>query len=155
MIRTAAIITIAAFAAGTAIAQVPPSQSFWTSGFNQGISEYSTGTFDQPVDGGIRIACLPDGSATLSTQIKGRGPAAGSRFLLIPATRSGSQSFAFTAGADGTTRIARARSDRQFGRLWAALRGGNNVTVRYGDGSFGVQSLVGSRTTLPERPCAA
>lgn len=151
-------LVLAAFAAAGATAQTPaptttPSpQSFWTSGFNQGISEYQTGTFDQPVDGGIRLACLPGGAATLSVQIKGVAPAAGSRFLLIPATRAGrSRTFAFTAGPDGVVKFARA--DRRLGQLWAAFRGGNNVTIRFADGSFSVQSLVGASATLPTRVC--
>lgn len=129
--------------------------SMWTSGFGQGITEYSTGTFDEPVDGGIRIACLPRGGATLSVQIKGVDPAAGSRFLVIPVTGRGkAQTFTFTAGPDRDVKIARPRTDRQFARMWAALRGGSHVTIRYPDGSFTVQSLVGAAATLPVRPCA-
>lgn len=159
MIFRAAVL-IAALGAAAVTAQTPTPaattapESFWTKGFGQGIAEYQTGTFDQPVDGGIRFACLPDGGATMTVQIKGVAPAAGSRFLLIPATRTGrSQSFTFTAGPDGLVKIARARADRQLSRLWAALRGGNNVTVRFNDGSFAVQSLVGARATLPARTC--
>lgn len=139
---------------GTATAQTVPPKSFWTSGFNQGITEYSTGTFDQPVDGGVRLSCLPDGSAALSVQIKGVEPSAGARFRIIPATRRGaSQSFDFTASANHGVKFARARSDRQLAKLWAALRGGNNVTIRYLDGSFSVQSLIGASATLPRKPC--
>lgn len=138
--------------APTATATAP--KSMWTSGFGQGITEYSTGTFDQPVDGGIRLACLPGGGATLTVQIKGVEPGAGKRFLLVTATRSGKeQSFPFTAGADGTVRFARARTDARLGRLWRALRGGNNVTIRYLDGTFSVQSLIGATATLPARVC--
>lgn len=155
MISTRITLAVAILAAGAAVAQNTAPQSFWTSGFNQGISEYSTGTFDQPVDGGIRIACLPGGSATLTVQIKGAAAKAGSRFLLIPATRSRSQSFTFTAGPDGLVKFARARGDRQLARLWAAFRGGNNVTIRFPDGSFSVQSLIGATATLPVRPCRA
>lgn len=155
-VRAAALL--ATLTGTVAVAQTAPApaapQSFWTSGFNQGISEYQTGTFDQPVDGGIRIACLPGGSASLTVQVRGKTPVAGSRFLVIPATRTGrSRSFAFTAGPDGTVKFARARTDRQLGQLWAAFRGGNNATVRYLDGSFSVQSLVGATATLPVRVC--
>lgn len=115
---------------------------------------YETGTFDQSIDGGLRVACTSNGAASLAVQIKGVAPAAGSRFLLIPATRQGrSQTLTFTAGPDGQVTFARARSDRQLARLWAALRGGNNATVRYADGSFSVQSLIGATAVLPARPC--
>lgn len=159
--RAAALIALTggtaliALTGGTAIAQsAAPSQSFWTSAFNQGIAEYQTGAFDQPVDGGIRLACLPDGGATLTVQIKGVAPAAGRRFLLIPATRQGrSQSFTFVADGNGQVKFARARTDRQLSRLWTALRGGNNVTIRFADGGFSVQSLIGATATLPARVC--
>ena len=152
MIRLAA--AAAAAIALTTAAGAQPVESQWRATAHATGTGYETGTFDQPIDGGLRIACLSDGSATLSTQIKGVAPTAGSRFLVIPATRGGTtQTFAYTAGADGTSTVTRARSDRQFGRLWAALQGGNNVTVRYADGSFAVQSLAGTRTTLPARPC--
>lgn len=165
-IRTA-VLALTPLASGVATAQTaapqpapmmaapaPAPKSFWVTGFNQGISEYSTGTFDQPVDGGIRIACMPGGAATLTVQIKGMAPAAGSRFMVIPATRQGkSQTFTFTAGPNGDVRFARARSDRQFGRMWAAFRGGNNATIRFADGGFSVQSLIGATSTLPARPC--
>lgn len=156
--RAAVLIAVLGATAVTAQTPTPAAttapESFWTKGFGQGIAEYQTGTFDRPVDGGLRFACLPNGGATMTVQIKGVAPAAGSRFLLIPATRAGrSQSFTFTAGPDGQVKFARARTDRQLSRLWAALRGGNNVTVRYNDGSFAVQSLVGARATLPARTC--
>lgn len=115
---------------------------------------YETGTFDQPFDGGIRISCTSDGGATLAVQIRGKAPTAGTRFLLIPATRAArSRTFGFTAGPDGSVSFARARADRQFARLWAALRGGNNVTIRNPEGGFSVQSLDGARTTLPAQVC--
>lgn len=154
-----AFALVAALAGTAAVSQTTPApapKSFWTSGFNQGISEYQTGTFDQPVDGGIRIACLPGGAATLSVQVRGKAPVAGSRFLLIPATRAGrNRTFTFTAGPDGTVNFARARGDRQLGQLWAAFRGGNNVTIRFPDGGFSVQSLIGATATLPARVCGA
>lgn len=168
MIRSAAlaaIITTTALAAGAVAAQSasqPPAAtqptaapaSQWRAVTHATGTGYETGTFDQPVDGGVRIACLADGSATLTTQIKGVAPAPGSRFLLIPATRGGrTQTFAFTAGPEGRVDFARASTDRRLGQLWTALRGGNNATVRYGDGTFAVQSLAGTRETLPARPC--
>ena len=154
MIVTRIAAALTALAAGVGLAQAPPGQ--WRSVVHATGTGYETGALDQPVDGGLRIACRTDGGATLTAQIKGAAPKAGSRFLLIPATRRGaSQSFAFTAGADGGVEFVSARSDRQLARLWAAFRGGNNVTIRFADGSFSVQSLIGVTATLPARPCGA
>lgn len=155
MFRAAALI--AALGGTAAVAQTVPAAppaGQWRMVAHATGTAYETGTFDRPIDGGLRVACTSDGGVLLSAQIKGAAPAAGSRFLLIPATRQGrSQTFAFTAGADGVVTIARPRADRRIVRLWAALRGGNNVTIRYADGSFSVQSLIGASATLPARVC--
>lgn len=149
LLISAAVLTVAATAQPAA---PPPGQ--WRAVAHATGTAYETGTFDQPADGGLRIACTSDGAALLSVQIKGAAPAAGRRFLVIPATRRGkAQSFAFTADSDGTVRFPTARGDRQLGKLWAALRGGNNATIRYLDGSFSVQSLIGATATLPARVC--
>ena len=160
MFRTAALAA-AMTCAATATAQIAPSapRSQWTKTSGQGAARntisYQTGTFDQPVDAGLRLTCPARGPAVLTVQIKGVKPEAGRLFLLIPETLQGtSQSFTFTAGPKGELSFARARTDRTLARLWTALRGGSNLTVRYSDGSFAVVSLAGARATLPARPCA-
>ncbi|MES2755147.1 MAG: hypothetical protein V4659_10820 [Pseudomonadota bacterium] len=141
------------FAVGATAQPGPRPRTFWTGGFNQGIAEYSTGTFDQAIDAGVRIACLPNGSATIAVQIKGVAPAAGQRLRLIPTTRRASRAFDFRAGPDGTIAVPRAARSPQFRQLWAALRSGDTLTVRYADESFAVLSLVGAAATLPVRVC--
>lgn len=158
-IKTIGFVSFATLAAtslaaqGAAPGSLPTGQ--WRLGAHPTGTAYETGTFDRPIDGGMRIVCLPGGSALLNVQIKGVAPTAGSRFLIVPTNRRGAKAQTFTAGPDGSVTFRNARTDRRFAALWSSLRGGTTATIRYdgGTGTFAVQSLAGASRTLPALPC--
>lgn len=143
---------LAAVALMTALpAAAQQSGSLWSSGFNQGITEYRTGQWDAATGGALAIACLPGGQASISAQIKGQAPPAGTPLRLSVSSRAGTQAWRFATDGQGAVKLAANSAD--FRALWAALRSRDTVTIRYPDGRFSVQSLAGASKTLPATPC--
>lgn len=149
MIRSALAAIVVVTLALPAAAQ--QSGSAWRSGFNQGITQYLTGEWDSSTGGALSIACLPDGRASISAQIKGETPPANSTLRLTTSSRTASREWRFTTDAKGDVILPAGNAN--FGALWASLRGHDIVTIRYPDGRFSVQSLDGASKTLPAAPC--
>lgn len=129
-------------------------RSFWSSSFGQGNMEYLTGEWDAATGGAVLLNCSTrDDTASLSTQIAGQSPPPGSAFTLAVLRGRTSQTLRFRAGPQGSVAFGRGAASAPLRQLWAALRAGDTVTIRYADGRSTVQSLVGAARTLPARPC--
>ena len=128
------------------------SGSLWHYQFNQGVGEYSTGTWDSPAGGALAISCRGDGSVSIAAQIKGQAPPAGSHLRLTVSSRSGSRESSFPTDGQGSAVVA-SHGNPAFQKLWANLRAGDIVTLRYADDRTNVQSLAGAARTLPVKPC--
>lgn len=143
------------FAALALVAALPAaaqqSGSLWSSGFNQGITEYRTGRWDAASGGALALSCLPGGQASIAAQIKGQALPGGAALRLSVSSRAGSREWRFGTDGQGSVRLAAGSAD--FRALWAALRSRDTVTIRYPDGRFSVQSLAGAGKTLPATPC--
>jgi hypothetical protein len=149
MIRPMLAAALAATLALPAAAQ--QSGSLWRHNHQNGIDEYLTGEWDSPTGGALNISCLRAGRAAIVAQIKGQAPPANSQLRLTVSTRAGSREAAFRTDAQGAAELSFA--EPAFRQLWANLRAGDIVTLRYADGRTSVQSLAGAQKTLPATPC--
>jgi hypothetical protein len=122
----------------------------WNYGFNNGIGEYLTGTWDATTGGALSLSCS-DRNATVMAQIDGKTPPPRSRLLLTIGTRQGTTPMLLATAANGGVMMPVGSAALE--RLWAALRSGDIVTVAYEDGRKSVLSLVGAAATLPAKPC--
>lgn len=151
--RNAAIALLPPMLLVATAAQAMAAPSMWTFGFNQGIGQYSTGEWDRPTGGAMGISCRKGGNWSIMTQIKGEAPPAGSTVRFTTSTRSGSKEISFRTGRTGAVEIP-AGGTPAFRQLWANLRAGDIVTVRYADGRQVVLSLDGAARTLPATTCS-
>jgi hypothetical protein len=122
----------------------------WNYNFNNGIGEYSTGTWDTTTGGALSLSCS-DRNATVTAQIDGKTPPPRSRLLLTIGTRQGTTPMPLATEANGGVMMP--VESAALERLWAALRGGDIVTVAYEDGRKSVLSLAGAAATMPAKPC--
>lgn len=143
-------LPIAAALLATIPAAAHQGGSLWTYHFQNGIGQYLTGQWDAPTGGALNLSCKEDRVSILA-QIKGQAPPANARLSLVTSSRAGSRAHAFPTDKDGTAELAVASP--AFRRLWADLRAGDIVTLRYADGRTSVQSLAGAQRTLPATPC--
>lgn len=125
--------------------------SLWNYSFQNGIGQYLTGEWNLPSGGALNLSCLGKGRVAILAQIKGQAPPAGSRLRLTTSSRAGSRTATFQTDAQGTAELPIGAP--AFRQLWANLRAGDIVTMRYTDGRTSVQSLAGARKTLPATPC--
>ncbi|MEJ0017149.1 MAG: hypothetical protein WDN25_11405 [Acetobacteraceae bacterium] len=125
--------------------------SAWNASFNNGITEYLTGTWDAAKGGALNLSCR-DGRLMIMTQIDGKEPPPNSVLRLTTSSRTGSHEAQFATGQRGSVEAPVAGS-AEVARLWSNLRRDDIVTVRYADGRSSVLSLDGATRTLPVRPC--
>lgn len=149
MIRPA--LAAAAVLATALPAAAQQSGSLWNYAYQNGIGQYLTGEWDASTGGALNVSCLAGGKVSIMPQINGKAPPANSRLRLTTSARAGSRDAWFQTDAQGTARTS--VTAPAFRQLWANLRAGDIVTLRYADGSTNVQSLAGARKTLPARPC--
>jgi hypothetical protein len=147
--RSQGILVLALYAWQVVAANADPAGR-WNFAYNNGITEYSTGTWDATTGAALIVSCS-DRSASVVAQISGKVAPPRSRLLLTFATRKGTNPIAVLTDAAGSAEMPARSTD--FTRLWAALRGGDIVTVSYEDGRSGVLSLAGAAATLPRQPC--
>jgi hypothetical protein len=120
----------------------------WSSGFNQGIMEYSVGDFGPRADNLI-LSCKGS-DLDLSISIDGVRPAPHSIVTLAVDNRREE----LRVGKDGWARIKRSDLSPQIRRLWAGLRAGTTVKASYATGESVILPLKGSGSTLSTTPCA-
>lgn len=146
------LTTLTCLLAIPATAALAAGGSAWTTGFNQGITEYLTGNWDAPKGGALNLSCK-DGMVAIMTQIDGQAPPANSILRLTTSSRSGAQEHQFTTGKQGAVDLPVAGS-ADLVKLWNDLRRDDIVIVRYHDDRTTVLSLDGATKTLPAKPCA-
>jgi hypothetical protein len=134
-----------------AAAMAQTSSGLWHYQFQNGIGEYITGEWDSATGGALNLSCRGDGTVSIMTQIKGQAPPANAQFELAASSRAGTATSRFATNAQGSAEMR--ASAPAFARLWANLRAGDIVTIRYPDGRFSVQSLAGAQKLLPVKPC--
>lgn len=148
MLRIASVAAICLLGASAAPAQT---SGLWRYHYQNGIGEYLTGEWDAPIGGALNLSCRGDGTVAILAQIKGRAPPAGSMLRLTVSTRAGTTNQSFAIDAQGIAEVPTASG--AFRQLWASLRSGDIVTLRYADARTSVQSLAGAAKTLPAKPC--
>ncbi len=127
------------------------SSGLWNYHFQNGIGQYSTGSWGSGTGGALGLACQDNGNVSILTEIKGKAAPGGSRFTLTTSSRAGSRAHSFTTGQDGSLTL-RANSPA-FRSLWADIRARDTVTLRYAGGETQVLSLAGAKKMLPATPC--
>lgn len=125
--------------------------STWSMNYNMGTTEYATGEFQSRVGGGLSLSC-PDESgkkAMIMAEIAGDHPAG--TLTLVTASRAGAQTHRFAVDGEGMAWLP--QNSAALKRLWAGLRSGETVTIRFPDERSSVQSLAGSGKVLPRTAC--
>lgn len=148
--RTA--VTAIFLAAGLSTAAgAQTSSGLWNYHFQNGIGQYSTGSWQSSTGGALGLACRGNGNVGIITEIKGQPAPNGSRFTLTTSSRAGSRSHSFTTAQNGSLTL---RADSPaFRQLWADIRARDIVTLRYAGGQTQVLSLSGAKKLLPAKPC--
>lgn len=127
------------------------SGSLWNAVYQNGIVEYSTGAWDRPTGAALLLSCAKDGTVSVAAQIKGQTPPAGTALRLSASSRSGTRESVFRLDSRGG--VALPATSAAIRTLWANLRWGDILTLRYADGRQAVLSLAGAAKTLPATPC--
>jgi hypothetical protein len=122
--------------------------SRWSTGFNQGVHEYSVGPLGEKATNLI-ISCPSEGHASVSVQIRGALPPGDEQVGF----KAAGQTILMRAGGKGGLQIDSDSKRGEFARLWAAIRSGSSIAISYVDGAAATLSLAGSGKTLPARPC--
>jgi hypothetical protein len=144
---------LAAMAAMVSAPAMAERYGAWNSSFGQGIQEYSTGTWDAKSGAALLFNCnTVDDTASLMVQIAGVEPPAGTMLAIAVSGRNGA-THRFKVNGQGAVEFGPAAASAPAGRLWAALRNGSGVTLRYADGTTGRLSLAGAARALPAKVC--
>ena len=149
MLRPALIAVALLSAAAPAAAQT--SSGLWNYHYHNGIGQYLTGQWDASTGGALNISCLAGGRVAILAQIKGQAPPPNSVLHLAASSRAATLDSRFPTDAKGRAEVA--VSSPAFRQLWASLRAGDTVVLRYADGRTSVQSLAGAAKLLPAKPC--
>lgn len=129
----------------------PQSGSLWNAAYQNGIVEYSTGEWDRPTGAALLLSCAKDGTVSLAAQIKGQAPPPATALHLTASSRDGTRESVFPLDRRGGVSVP--ATSPKLRTLWANLRWGDIVTLRYADGRQAVLSLAGAAKTLPATPC--
>ena len=135
------------------IAGSPASAAAWNFAFNQGVAEYSVGSF-APNGSSVSLSCSEGGVApgSVGVQVRRAGftPAAGE-----PVTFTvGKRQVAMATDAGGFVNYASVAAAPRFRMLWQMIRtGAGAMTVKYGGGAPLSFPLGGAAKLLGPVPC--
>lgn len=150
---TLAISALALAAAPAALAAAPATPAAdWNFAFNQGVAEYSVGSF---AEGGssVALSCSEGGVAPGSVGVQVRR--AGFKPVRAePVTFTvGKRQVQMFTDADGFVGYGSVAAAPRFRTLWQMLRSGKALTVNYGPGAPMSFTLAGAAKLLGPVPC--
>ena len=145
MIRPVATLALLATTLPTAALALPDR---WSTGYNQGIMEYSVGAFGAEASNLI-LSCKGS-ELSMAVAIGGIAPPPDS----IVTYRIGATTETMKVGKNGWAEFDNAYRLPKIRRLWTALRGGSSVTVIYSGGASHSFPLRDSAKVMPDSVCA-
>ncbi|WCT72387.1 hypothetical protein PQ455_12145 [Sphingomonas naphthae] len=145
MIRSLAAFALLATTLPSAALALPDR---WSSGFNQGILEYSVGPFG-PEASNLILSCKGS-ELDIAVAIGGVAPPSNSLITY----KVGRLTETIRVGKDGWARFRNAYREPQIQRLWAAFRSGATATVIYPGGASHAFPLRDSGKVMSASVCA-
>lgn len=146
------LIRAAIAMAATASLAGPAAAAGWNFGFNQGVAEYSVGSFADDGDS-VSLSCSEGGvtPGSVGVQVRRAGFTPGKA---EPVTFTvGNRRVQMFTDAGGFVSYGSVAAAPRFRTLWQMLRSGRSLTVRYGPGAPLTFPLAGAAKLLGPVPC--
>lgn len=131
---------------------VPAQATGWNMAFNQGVAEYSAGSF-APGGSSVSLSCAEGGIAPGSVEVRVRRANFNPKMREPVIFTVGKRQLTMFTDADGAVGYSSVAAAPRFRTLWQMLRTGRMVKIGFGPGAPLSFSLAGAARQLGPVPC--